>query len=132
MATHRMAAGDLDLGLLRTFLTLVSSGSLGKTAASIDKTQSAVSQQMLRLEKIVGQKLFTRGRDGITLTHHGELLETYSKRAVELHDEMLARFRAESAGREVVLGVSNAVALAGLAPRCSAFRRFIRTWSCEL
>jgi Bacterial regulatory helix-turn-helix protein, lysR family len=68
MATHRMGAGDLDLGLLRTFLTLVGSGSLGKTAASIDKTQSAVSQQMLRLEKIVGQKLFTRGRDGITLT----------------------------------------------------------------
>jgi DNA-binding transcriptional LysR family regulator len=115
MATHRMAAGDLDPGLLRTFLTLVSSGSLGKTAASIDKTQSAVSQQMLRLEKILGQKLFTRGRDGITLTHHGELLETYSKRAVELHDEMLARFRAESAGGQVVLGISNSVALTGFA-----------------
>jgi len=79
MATHRMAASDLDLGLLRTFLTLVSSGSLGKTAASIDKTQSAVSQQMLRLEKILGQKLFTRGRDGITLTQPrrvaGDLLQ---------------------------------------------------------
>jgi hypothetical protein len=33
-----MDAGDLDLGLLRTFLTLVRLGSLGKTAASIDKT----------------------------------------------------------------------------------------------
>jgi len=124
MATHRKAAGDLDLALLRTFLTLVSSGSLGKTAASIDKTQSAVSQQMLRLEKIVGQKLFNRGRDGITLTHHGELLETYSKRAVELHDEMLARFRAESAGREVTLGVSNAVALAGLTPAMQRLQAF--------
>ena len=120
MATHRMDAGDLDVGLLRTFLILVSSRSLGKTAALIDKTQSAVSQQMLRLEKIVGQKLFIRGRDGITLTHHGESLETYSKQAIEHHDEMLARFRAASGGGQVVLGISNSVALTGLAPRDAA------------
>ena len=88
MARHRMDAGDLDLGLLRTFLTLVSSGSLGKTGPAIGKTQSAVSQQMLRLEKIVGQKLFTRGRDGIALTHHVELREAYSKRAVEFNPRL--------------------------------------------
>jgi DNA-binding transcriptional LysR family regulator len=70
--------GDLELALLRTFLAVVDEGSIGKAAASVDVTQSAVSQQMFRLEKIVGQKLFARERNGITLTHHGKLLVPYA------------------------------------------------------
>src|ERR1039458_7746527 len=63
---------DLDLSLLRTFLAVVRHGSMGRTAAAVAKTQPAVSQQMLRLEKIIGRKLFYRSRAGVTLTSHGE------------------------------------------------------------
>jgi DNA-binding transcriptional LysR family regulator len=59
MATS-MGSGDLDLSLLRTFLAVVQHGSLGKTAAAVAKTQPAISQQMIRLENILGQKLFAR------------------------------------------------------------------------
>jgi DNA-binding transcriptional LysR family regulator len=110
------AVGDLELSLLRTFLAAVRHGSLGKTAAAVDMTQPAVSQQMLRLERIVGQKLFARGRNGITLTHHGDLLISYANRAVDLNEEMLVRLRAEHAPERVVLGMSADVALVGLAP----------------
>ena len=51
MATQQMDAGDLDVGLLRTFLTLVSSGSFGKTAASIDKPSRSPSFLFLGLIK---------------------------------------------------------------------------------
>src|SRR5208337_1624215 len=64
----QMEADNLDVGLLRTFLALVEHGSMGKTAVAVDKTQPAISQQMLRLEKIVRQKLFVRGRNGTKLT----------------------------------------------------------------
>src|SRR6266566_8622539 len=87
--------GDLELNLLRTFLAVVRHGSLSKTATAIDKTQPAVSQQMLRLENIIGQRLFFRGRNGITLTRHGELLVSYANRALDLNEETLARLRTE-------------------------------------
>jgi DNA-binding transcriptional LysR family regulator len=121
MATQG-AVGDLELSLLRTFLAVVHHGSLGKTAAAVEMTQPAVSQQMLRLERIVGQKLFARGRNGITLTHHGELLTSYANRAVDLNEEMLIRLRAENAPERVSLGMSADVAMVELAPALKHFQ----------
>ena len=117
----QMEVDNVEVGLLRTFLAVVEHGSIGKTAVAVDKTQPAISQQMLRLEKIVGQKLFTRGRDGITLSRHGQLLATYAHRAVELNEEILLRLRGETAGRQVAVGMSADVALVGLA---AAMKRF--------
>ena len=124
MSTQPMDTGDLELGLLRTFLAAVDCGSLRKTAAAIDKTQPAVSAQMLRLEKIVGHKLFARGRNGITLTHHGELLMAYANRAVDLNDEILVRLRGERPGGRVAIGMSSGVAMAGLGPAMKRFQAF--------
>lgn len=115
---------DLDLSLLRTFLAVVRHGSMGRTAAAVAKTQSAVSQQMLRLEKVIGRKLFSRTRNGVKLTVHGELLVAYANRAVDLNEEALARLREESASGLVRLGVSQETVVAGLTP---ALKRFQRT-----
>jgi DNA-binding transcriptional LysR family regulator len=108
--------GDLELVLLRTFLAVVDEGSIGKAAASVDMTQSAVSQQMFRLEKIVGQKLFARERNGITLTHHGKLLVPYANRALELNNETLMRLREETTPSKLAMGISTDVALTGIIP----------------
>ena len=122
--TMTMDRKDLELSLLRTFLAVVQHGSMGRTAAAVARTQPAVSQQMLRLEKIVGRKLFYRSRDGVRLTSHGELLAAYAHRAIDLNEEALARLREESASGPVRLGISEQMALAGLTP---ALKRFQRT-----
>ena len=114
---------DLELNLLRTFLAVVQHGSMGRTAAAVARTQPAVSQQMLRLEKVIGRKLFYRSRGGVKLTSHGELLVTYANRAVDLNEEALARLREESASGPVRLGVSEQTALAGLTPALKRFQR---------
>jgi hypothetical protein len=113
--TTRTAQHDLEVNLLRTFLAVVGHGSMARTAAAISKTQPAVSQQVQRLERIVGRKVFYRSRGGITLTCHGELLVAYANRVIDLNAEILARLRAESASGPVCLGVSEETALAGLA-----------------
>src|ERR1700682_4960801 len=112
---------NVEVSLLRTFLAVVEHGSIGKTAVAVDRTQPAISQQMLRLEKIVRQRLFARGRDGIKLTRHGQLLATYAHRAVELNEEILLRLRGETPGRRMAVGMSADVALIGLA---AAMKRF--------
>jgi len=115
---------DLELSLLRTFLAVVQHGSMGRTAAAAMKTQPAVSQRMLRLEKIIGRKLFYRSRNGVKLTSHGELLVAYANRAIDLNEETLAQLREGPASGPVRIGVSGETALAGLTP---ALKRFQRT-----
>jgi DNA-binding transcriptional LysR family regulator len=123
MATQG-AVGDLEFGLLRTFLAVVRLGSLGKTAAACKMTQPAVSQQVNRLERIVGQKLFARGRSGMTLTRHGDLLVSYAHRAVKLNEETLARLGAENDPERIALGMTSDVGFAGLV---MALKRFQST-----
>lgn len=117
----RETSGDLELGLLRTFLRVVNHGSLCKAAAAAKMTQPAVSQQILRLEKIVGDKIFVRGRDGVSLTPHGQLLLTHAHLALELSDETLRKLHGEDGRRPIALGVSTKLALAALR---SALKRF--------
>jgi len=114
---------DLELSLLRTFLAVARHGSMGRTAAAVAKTQPAVSQQMLRLEKIIGRKLFYRSRGGVKLTSHGELLVTYANRAIALNEEALARLREEAATGPVRLGVSEQTALGALTPALKRFQK---------
>jgi DNA-binding transcriptional LysR family regulator len=113
--------GNLEISLLRMFAAVVAYRSIGKAAAAVDLTQPAVSQQMLRLERLLGHKLFTRGRNGIGLTAHGELLVKYANRVLDLNDEILQHFRADRAQNPVSLGMSNGIAMAGLGP---SLRRF--------
>jgi molybdate transport repressor ModE-like protein len=75
---------DRWLGIeLRHFLALEAvarEGSFGKAALKLGYTQSAVSQQIAALEKIVGQRLVERpgGPKPVSLTEAGELLLTHA------------------------------------------------------
>jgi DNA-binding transcriptional LysR family regulator len=120
--TEQARIGDLDISLLRMFAAVVAYRSMGKAAAAVDVTQPAVSQQMQRLERVVGQKLFTRGRNGIVLTVHGELLVKDANRMLDLNDEILLSFRKNRPESPVALGISNGIAMAGLAPSLRHFQ----------
>jgi DNA-binding transcriptional LysR family regulator len=113
---------DLELSLLRTFVAVTRYGSMGRAATAVCRTQPAVSQQMSRLEKIIGKKVFSRTRGGVKLTRHGELLLPYANQALELNEETLTRIREESASGLVRLGVSEDTALAGLTPALKRFQ----------
>src|SRR5262245_48821377 len=75
---------DRWLGVeLRHFLALEAvarEGSFGKAAAALDYTQSAVSQQIAALERMVGQRLVDRpgGPKPVSLTEAGRLLLTHA------------------------------------------------------
>src|SRR5205809_1528670 len=69
---------------LRHFLALEAvarEGSFGKAATSLGYTQSAVSQQIAMLERIVGQRLLERpgGPKPVSLTEAGRLLLTHAE-----------------------------------------------------
>jgi len=60
-------------------------GSFSKASEELSLTQSAISQQLLKLEELLGQNLFFRNGKGVTLTAAGELLyETVSESLTRL------------------------------------------------
>jgi molybdate transport repressor ModE-like protein len=124
---------DRWLGIeLRHFLALEAvarAGSFGKAAASLGYTQSAVSQQIATLERIVGQRLVERpgGPKAVSLTEAGRLLLTHA-------DAIAARVAAAQADL-TALGDGEAGALrvgvfqsVGQRILPELMRRFLQAW----
>ncbi|WP_044455833.1 LysR substrate-binding domain-containing protein [Pandoraea vervacti] len=81
---------SLEIDLLRSFAAIAQAGSLSRAAQRIARTQSALSQQMKRLEEIVDQPLLQRTGRGVVLTGPGERLLGHAQRILRAHDEALA------------------------------------------
>jgi len=95
----------LDIDQLRTFIAISETGSFTKAAEVVNKTQSAVSMQMKRLEERLERPIFSRDGRASKLTEDGQRLLDYARRIVKLNVETLAAFSdAELSGR-VRLGV---------------------------
>jgi DNA-binding transcriptional LysR family regulator len=95
----------LDTDQLRTFIAISETGSFTKAADVVNKTQSAVSMQMKRLEERLERPIFSRDGRASRLTEDGQRLLDYARRIVKLNVETLAAFSdAELSGR-VRLGV---------------------------
>ena len=82
-------ARSLDIDLLRSFVVIAEVRALSRAAARVGRTQSALSQQMRRLEEIVDQPLFQRTGRGVVLTHPGERLLVHAQRILRQHDEAM-------------------------------------------
>ena len=96
---------DIDIGLLRAFLAVVESASMTAAARQINLTQGAVSQQIKRLEDILGSDLFFREGKKLVLTPVGERLVVRAQRLVSLNDETWQLFSAPTYSGEIRLGV---------------------------
>ena len=95
----------LDIDQLRTFIAIAETGSFTKAADVVNKTQSAVSMQMKRLEERLERPIFARDGRASKLTEDGARLLDYARRIVKLNVETIAAFSdAELSGR-VRLGV---------------------------
>ena len=84
---------NLDVDQLKTFLAIAETGNFTRAAEDVNKTQSAVSMQMKRLEETIGRPIFARDGRGIRLTSDGERLVDYARRLVAINDEAVSIFR---------------------------------------
>jgi DNA-binding transcriptional LysR family regulator len=79
----------LDLELLNTLICVVDEGSFTRAGERVHRTQSTVSQQVRKLEEMVGRTLLLRSRTGnqVSPTEHGALLAQYARRMLSLAQE---------------------------------------------
>lgn len=80
-----------DTSLLRTFVAIAETRSFTKAAQAVNLTQSAVSLHVKRLEEQVGRRLLARNAHHLTLTEEGEVLLSYARRILALHEEAESR-----------------------------------------
>ncbi|MDP2696828.1 LysR family transcriptional regulator [Thalassospira sp.] len=85
-----MALLNVDIDLLRTFLTVLETQSFTRTAELLLRTQPAISQQMKKLEDTVGAPLIARDRNRITPTTTGLVVKSYAQGIIGLNDRMIA------------------------------------------
>lgn len=95
---------SLDTVTLQCFLAVAETQSFTKAASRVGRTQSAISQQIAKLENLIAKQLITRGRE-LSLTPDGELFLSYAKRIYELHRESLDRFKTPEIQGEIRFGL---------------------------
>ncbi|QGZ31730.1 LysR substrate-binding domain-containing protein [Stutzerimonas stutzeri] len=85
---------SIDAELLRSFVAIADHGGFTRAADAVNRTQSAISMQMKRLEEDVLQRaLFERNGRQVRLTAEGQVLLGYARRILKLHGEVLTTFR---------------------------------------
>lgn len=114
---------NLDTITLQCFLAVAETQSFTKAALRVGRTQSAISQQIAKLEQMIEKSLIHRGRE-LSLTPDGELFLGYAKRIYELHRESLDRFKAPELHGELRFGVPEDFASMILSDVLVEFSRF--------
>lgn len=89
-----MSYPSIDSELLRSFVAIADQGSFTRAANSMNRTQSAISMQMKRLEEdVVKRPLFDRDGRQVQLTAEGQILLGYARRILKLHSEVFTTLR---------------------------------------
>ena len=69
----------MNLTSLKTFITIIETGSLVKASERLNVTQSTVTMRLKALEDEVGQRLVMRQKSGVSLTAAGTKLLSYAQ-----------------------------------------------------
>ena len=115
---------DMELRVLKYFLTVADEGNITRAADILHVTQPTLSRQLIELEDELGTALLIRGKRSVTLTDEGFLFKQQAEMIVELSDELEHIFKDK---KDVVcgtirIGASEAVGCRALALYMKEFR----------
>src|SRR5882724_7293216 len=83
----------LELRHLRYFVAVAEAGTFTRAAERLFIAQPTLSQQIGRLEQILGTRLLVRGRDGVALTAAGTVLLDAARDVLSRVDHGISRTR---------------------------------------
>lgn len=113
---------NIDTITLQCFIAVAETGSFTKAAERVGRTQSAISQQITKLENILNKPLLVRGKT-FALTPEGEIFLSYARQIFALHREAIDRFKEPELEGEVRFGLPENFASVYLAEVLADFSR---------
>lgn len=99
-------ASTLDIDLLRTFHAIVRFGQFLAASTFLNRSPSAVSLHVRRLESVAGGRLFERDNQAVILTPLGRRFALHTAELLRMHDQVLDSFSNPAASGRVRLGIS--------------------------
>jgi DNA-binding transcriptional LysR family regulator len=125
--TRAVTLEGLDIRHLRALLAVVRHGTFASAAEALGFTQSAVSQQIASLERLVGERIFDRpgGPRPVTLTAAGRMVLRHAERIIEqvgVFERDLSGHKTGAVGR-IEVGVFQSVAVKVLPAVVGRLRR---------
>jgi DNA-binding transcriptional LysR family regulator len=102
---------EIELRHLRYFLTVAETLHFSKAAELLGMAQPPLSQQIKRLEQLLGHRLFDRSTRGVKLTLAGQLLAERARSTIEKVQDDLVQVRRLGRGEEGTLTVGFAGSL---------------------
>jgi DNA-binding transcriptional LysR family regulator len=118
-----MSSLNLDMDVLRTLVAAQQLGGFNRAASQVGRSQSAISQQIHKLEERVGQPLFRKQGRGLALTEAGEIVLAYARRILDLNDEAVAALRGVAINGVVRFGLPGDFAETWLPEALGLFKR---------
>lgn len=113
---------NIDTIALQCFIAVAETLNFTKAAEQVGRTQSAISQQIAKLENLVGKPLLLRGKQP-ALTLEGEIFLGYARKIYLLHRELFDRFREPELAGELHFGLPEDYASVILSDVLIAFSR---------
>lgn len=80
MPRQRGHSNNIPTELFRSFLAISKHGSFAKAAEELNLTESEISAQMKRLQRLLGGDLLVKKAEGAGLTELGLVVESYAQR----------------------------------------------------
>jgi DNA-binding transcriptional LysR family regulator len=116
---------EIDLRHLRYFLAVAETLHFSKAAQLLGIAQPPLSQQIKRLEQLLGHRLFDRTTRGVKLTLAGQLLAERARSTIEKVQDDLAQVRRLGRGEEgtLTVGFSGSVMFTELPAAIGTYRR---------
>jgi DNA-binding transcriptional LysR family regulator len=112
---------DLDTALLRTFCAVSESNSFSFAAQRVGRTQSAVSDQIKKLEVLAGTQLLVRTTRSVALTRQGEHFLLMARDVLRSVDALSTAFAPDKLEGSISFGAPEDFASAYLPDIISAF-----------
>lgn len=95
---------NLDIDLMRAFVTVADLGSFTRAADTLLRRQSTLSLQIKRLEEGLGKRLLDRATRHVRLTAAGDALLPHARQMLELNDRLIAALDEPALAGTVRLG----------------------------
>ncbi|GAA4048356.1 LysR family transcriptional regulator [Nonomuraea soli] len=100
---------SLELRHLRAVCAIADAGSVSRAATVLGTSQPALTAQLQRIERVLGGRLFTRGRHGVTPTPLGAYVLERSRILLIGMEELLAGATARPSGTIRLGGVAGPI-----------------------
>jgi DNA-binding transcriptional LysR family regulator len=118
----------MNINVMKTFCDLVDSGGFSRAAESNFISQSAVSQQLAKLESDLGVQLISRGGGLVTPTEAGKAFYRGAREILHRHEQLLGEVKSAADAVRGVLRVGTIYSV-GFYLLDSYVRRFMREHS---